>query len=79
MTNAIRGTYTTKRDGGRVYTYEASWSLSGRNVVWNAKASRDGRLAGTPNGQIFDARGVDLSAEVKALVENSIEIRAGVD
>ncbi len=77
--NEINGSYKTKRDQGIVYTYDATWSLTEQGAIWNAKVRRGDQFAGTPNGQILSTHNVPLEELVKGLVENSIEIRAGVD
>ncbi len=77
--NEVKGNYTTQRDGGIAYTYEATWAQTEQGAMWNSKVRRDGQLAGTPNGQIVSTHNVPLEELVKRLVETSIEIRAGVD
>jgi hypothetical protein len=76
---AISGKYTTQRDEGITYTYEASWEVFGDRATWSAKVRREGDFAGTPNGEILNTRGIDLAVAVRRLVETSIEIRAGVE
>jgi hypothetical protein len=76
--NSITGKYTTKRDGGIEYTYEASWTQHGNEAAWDAKVRRDGQWAGHPDGRILDTKGLDLTGVVTRLVETTIEIGAGV-
>jgi hypothetical protein len=57
------GKYTTKRDGGVTYSYEASWGTVGDRAHWSAKVKREGNFAGTPNGQILNTQGVDLTED----------------
>jgi hypothetical protein len=79
MKNAISGKYTTKRDGGIAYTYEATWHRANEAFAWDAKVKRDGQLVGTPNGQLILMAGDDLAETVAALVCDSIEHRVGTD
>jgi hypothetical protein len=74
----IAGRYTSRRDAGLTYTYDARWQEAGEGIIWSASVRRDGELAGTPSGQIRHVAGVRLADEVRRLVETAIEIRAGV-
>jgi hypothetical protein len=74
----IAGRYTTLRDGGLTYTYDASWQSAGEGIIWSATVKRAGELAGAPNGQVRHPAGVRLADEVTRLVETAIETRAGV-
>lgn len=75
----MTGEYTTKRDGGVKYTYEATWFvMPNGSAAWNAKVSKDGNLVGMPNGSILNTVGVTMEPYVRSLVETSIEIRAGI-
>jgi hypothetical protein len=74
----IAGRYTTQRDGGLSYTYDATWQEAGDGIIWSVSVKRDDELAGKPSGQIRHIAGVQLADEVRRLVENAIEIRAGV-
>ena len=77
-TGRIAGRYTSVRDGGLTYTYEARWQEAGEGIVWSATVMREGESAGTPSGQIRHITGVRLADEVRRLVETAIEIRAAV-
>src|SRR5439155_9260047 len=48
----IAGRYTSRRDGGLTYTYDAKWQDAGEGIIWSATVRREGELAGTPSGQI---------------------------
>jgi hypothetical protein len=74
----IAGRYTTQRDGGLTYTYEATWQDAGEGIIWSVTVKRDAELAGTPSGQIRNAAGIRLADEVRRLVETAIEIGAGL-
>ena len=74
----IAGRYTTRRDGGLTYMYDATWRPAGEGIIWSATVKLDGELAGAPNGQIRNTAGVRLADEVRRLVETAIETRAGV-
>jgi hypothetical protein len=74
----IAGSYTTHRDGGLTYSYEATWHESGDGVVWSAKVRRSGESAGAPSGQIRKTAGIPIEGEVRRVVETAIETRAGV-
>jgi hypothetical protein len=74
----IAGSYTTQRDGGLTYTYEATWHESGDGVVWSARVRRGGESAGAPSGQIRKSVGIPIEREVRRVVEKAIETRAGV-
>jgi hypothetical protein len=74
----IAGRYTSRRDGGLTYTYDARWQEAGEGIIWSATVRRDGELAGTPSGQIRHVGGARLADEVRRLVETAIEIRTGV-
>ena len=77
MDTKIEGNYTAKRNGTE-YTYEADWTVTGSQATWNAKVRCEGELHGTPNGIIHNVVLASIDKQVRALVENSIEIRAGV-
>lgn len=76
--NEIKGIYTTKRDGGLRYTYEANWGPTDDPtwLAWDAKVRKDGDLVGTPNGQFMKVP--DVAETVASLVCDAIEHRAGV-
>jgi hypothetical protein len=74
----IAGRYTTRRDDGLTYTYDARWQEAGEGIIWSASVRRDDELAGTPSGQIRNTAGVRLADEIRRLVETAIEIKAGV-
>jgi hypothetical protein len=75
----IAGRYTTRRDNGITYTYEATWREAGGGIIWSATVKREREVAGVPNGQIRSAAGVIVADEVRRLVERAIETRAGVE
>ena len=66
---SIEGTYTTR--DGMTFTYEASWTVVGSSVAWNAIVRRDGEEIGRPYGQI--QLSIDPAAAVAIAVRNSIE------
>ena len=74
----IAGSFTTQRDGGLTYTYEATWNETGEGVIWSAKVKRGAESVGTPSGQIRKPGAVALESEVRRVVETAIETRAGV-
>lgn len=74
----IAGRYTTRRDGGIGYSYDATWQEAAAGVIWSATVKRGGEFAGAPNGQIRHTFGIKLADEVKRLVEESIERKLGV-
>lgn len=74
----VAGSYTTQRDGGLTYTYEATWHETGDGIVWSAKVRRSGESAGAPSGQIRKTVGTPVEAEVRRVVETAIETRASV-
>ena len=74
----IAGSYTTQRDGGITYTYQASWHETGDGIVWSATVKRAGASAGAPTGQIRKTLGAVPADDVRRLVETAIETRAGV-
>lgn len=76
----INGTYTTKRDGGVVYTYQAKSHRDGTQWHWEAKVwHAGGFLAGHPSGMILKASwSFDEKHALEAMVEQAIEARAGV-
>ncbi len=71
MEPKLSGSYTTNRDGGVAYAYDAFWTDVERTVTWDAKVRRDGELVGAPNGVI---EGVSRNDNINALVRDSIEI-----
>lgn len=73
--NQISGKYTTKRDGGIEYSYEASWTVTGNSAIWNAKVRRGHDFSGTPGGTVLNVKGIDMASNVRSLVEASIESR----
>ena len=74
----VAGSYTTQRDGGLTYTYEATWHETGDGIVWSAKVRRSGESAGAPSGQIRKTVDTPVEAEVRRVVETAIETRASV-
>jgi hypothetical protein len=74
----VAGSYTTQRDGGLTYTYEATWHETGDGIVWSAKVRRSGESAGAPSGQIRKTVSTPVEAEVRRVVETAIETRASV-
>ena len=74
----IAGRYTTQRDGGLAYMYDATWQSAGEGIIWSATVKRGSELAGAPNGQLRHCVGIQLADEVRRLVETAIETRAGV-
>jgi hypothetical protein len=75
----IAGRYTTRRDNGITYTYEASWQEADGGITWSTTVKRERELAGAPNGQIRSVAGLVVADEVRRLVERAIETRAGVE
>jgi hypothetical protein len=65
--------YTTQRNGGLTYSYEATWARAGTRIIWSAIVTRNGEFKGQPNGTIQNAMELDPVPAVKALVEHSIE------
>ena len=75
----INDSYTTSRDGGLRYVYHASWFRDGNLLYWRARIKRDDALKGLPAGKV---NGIPIGFEdvaVRSLVENAIEVRAGVE
>jgi hypothetical protein len=75
----ITGSYTTKRDQGLTYTYEATYQSDGAGLTWMAKVWRDGNFKGTPNGKVLTVSGIDVANTVRGLVEAAIESMAGIN
>lgn len=78
MAGKCSGSYTTKRDGGVNYTWEASWTQSRGAVVWNSTVKRDGEVAGAPGGSVSMLPPYEPEPTIRMLVERAIEQRAGV-
>ena len=57
---SITGKATIKN--GDLYSYEASWSVSGRNVAWDAVVIRVYQLKGTPNGVLTNPIGIEIES-----------------
>ena len=75
----INDSYTTSRDGGLRYVYHASWFRDGNHLYWRATIRRDDVCKGLPGGKVA---GIPVGSEeiaVRSLVENAIEVRAGVE
>jgi hypothetical protein len=72
------GTYTTTRDGGLTYTYEASWRVFGKNATWHGKVLHQGKIVASPSGQIWNVGAADLTDQVQRQVELTIERRAAL-
>jgi hypothetical protein len=76
MENNMTGKYKTRRDGGIVYSYTATWT-EGKNVIgWASIIRCAGDLKGSPSGTISLAPGASLQEAVQSAVESWIE--AGV-
>lgn len=72
----IRGEYTTKRDGGITYSYEASWHMTeGDWIFWTLEARIGARLAGRSSGQVMRPGSPDVDAFIRDLVCEAIEHR----
>ena len=75
----VSGKYTTRRDGGIEYAYEATWELAeGDWIVWSAEVTRNGAPAGRTRGQVMRPASTDMDAVVRDLVCEAIERRAGL-
>jgi hypothetical protein len=75
----IAGKYRTKRNGGIEYMYQVDWTVFGSQANWTAKVRQGGEYAGAPGGSIFNISGLrDVGEQVRRMVENAIEVRAGV-
>ena len=74
---SITGKATSKN--GSLYTYEASWSVSGQNVTWDAVVIRDYQVKGTPNGVLTNPIGIEIELTIRLVVESAIFDLAGVD
>jgi len=73
----VSGAYTTKRDDGLRYQYEATWQTGdGDWMTWSATVTRDGAAAGTASGVVM--RTLDMPKTIRELVCDAIERRAGV-
>jgi hypothetical protein len=72
----IRGQYTTRRDGGITYAYEASWHAThGDWIAWTFEARLGERFVGRSSGQIKPPPGQDVEGFVRSLVCEAIEHR----
>lgn len=79
MDPKISGSYTTTRDGGISYAYDAFWTESGRTVLWDAKVRHEGNLVGSPSGTLEDVpRGSEIAPLVRAAISTAIEDRSGI-
>ncbi len=79
MVGGIKGSYTTRRDGGITYTYEAECGMQDRNWHWHAIVRCDGRLRGEPRGVIYDAPSFVEDPVLRHMVEGAIEHRVSVE
>jgi hypothetical protein len=79
MMHSVQGIYTTKRDGGIVYTYELTWYETEQGANWDAKVWRDGLAVGTPGGTLLDRNVLEYGELAIGMVEASIEQRVGLD
>src|SRR4030095_15009740 len=75
----ISDSYITSRDGGLRYAYRASWFRDGTHLYWRAKVKRDDALKGLPAGKVGGFSVGSEEIAVRSLVENAIEVRAGVE
>ena len=76
--NRIDGSYKTTRDGGLLYSYQASWVEVTSGVDWQATVMRDKLTAGTPSGHIGEPVGPDIASVIKKLLNHYIERQIGV-
>jgi hypothetical protein len=76
---AVSGTYTTRRDGGVRYTYDAMWTEQRKSASWHAVVKRDGALVGKPGGKVLLSAGIDLRSAVVRQLEAALEVSAGLD
>lgn len=80
MDPKISGSYTTERNGGISYAYDAFWTESGRSVLWDAKVRREGTLVGSPSGTIEDVpRGSEIAPLVRAAICAAIEKKENIE
>jgi hypothetical protein len=75
----INDSYTTRRDGGLRYVYHASWFRDGNLLYWRARIKRDDALKGLPAGKVNGIPAGSEEVAVRRLVEDAIEVRAGVE
>lgn len=69
---SIEGTYQRKSGRGLAYTYRVDWRKQGGILVYDASVWREGRLIGSPQGQM---RRDPAQAEqsIRRAIESSIE------
>ena len=80
MEPKLSGSYTTSRDGGIRYAYDAFWTQVDKTIKWDAKVRRDGEVVGNPGGVINEVpRNTNIDALVRTNVETSIEARDKVE
>jgi hypothetical protein len=78
----LKGTYTTKRNGGLEYSYEAESEMAGEGKLdwhWTARVRRHGQLVGEPNGIVKNAKSFVEDPMLRKMVEGAIEDQVGVD
>ena len=61
-----------KSKNGDLYTYEASWSVSGQNVTWDAVLIRDYQVKGTPSGVLTNPTEIEIESTIRVVVERAI-------
>ncbi len=71
--HTVNGSYTTKRDRGLIYIYEATWIITGPRVIWDSEVRKGGDWKGNPGGHFPFSPGLDLPLTVKRLVGVAIE------
>ena len=80
MDPKISGSYTTTRDGGISYAYDAFWTESGRTVLWDAKVRHEGTLVGSPSGVINDVpNGTEVAPLVRTAIATVIEDKVKIE
>ena len=68
-----------KSKNGDLYTYEASWSVSGQTVLWDAVVIRDYQVKGTPNGVLANPIEIEIESTIRVVVESAIFDLVGID
>jgi hypothetical protein len=79
MSGQVDKIYKTKRDGGLVYSFHASWTAVPGGINWRAKVVHDRKVAGTPSGFVTGPAGADFPEALEKIlihyIERQIDVR----
>jgi hypothetical protein len=72
------GIYKTRRDGGLLYTFHATWRETGRGINWRSTVVYQRKVAGSPFGYLNGPSKPETQAAIEKRIVDHIERQIGV-